>query len=72
MGEPRVFLGTNRLDLRPLTCDDLDDLLALDTDPLVQRFTEDGEEVNVCAHRFARRDRAGPPGEIACNLEVGA
>lgn len=41
-----VFLETERLVLRQFTVDDVDDLLALDTDPLVRRFVEDGEPVN--------------------------
>ena len=45
MGEPSVFLTTERLVLRRFTLDDADDLLALDSDPLVRRFVEDGEPV---------------------------
>ena len=40
------FLETDRLVLRRFTDDDVDDLLALDLDPLVRRFVEDGEPVN--------------------------
>ena len=45
MAEPSVFLTTDRLVLRRFTLDDTDDLLALDSDPLVRRFVEDGEPV---------------------------
>jgi RimJ/RimL family protein N-acetyltransferase len=40
-----VFLETERLVLRRFTADDADDLLALDLDPLVRRYVEDGEPV---------------------------
>lgn len=40
------FLETERLVLRQFTDDDVDELLALDLDPLVRRFVEDGEPVN--------------------------
>ena len=40
-----TFLETERLVLRQFTADDVDDLLALDLDPLVRRFVEDGEPV---------------------------
>jgi RimJ/RimL family protein N-acetyltransferase len=40
-----VFLETERLVLRRFTPDDADDLLALDLDPLVRRYVEDGEPV---------------------------
>ena len=42
----RVFLETDRLTLRCFTMDDVDALFALDSDPLVRRFVEDGEPVN--------------------------
>jgi RimJ/RimL family protein N-acetyltransferase len=45
MAGPSVFLTTDRLVLRRFTLDDADDLLALDSDPLVRRFVEDGEPV---------------------------
>ena len=45
MAEPSVLLTTERLALRRFTLDDADDLLALDSDPLVRRFVEDGEPV---------------------------
>jgi RimJ/RimL family protein N-acetyltransferase len=45
MVEPSVFLTTDRLVLRRFTLDDADELLALDSDPLVRRFVEDGEPV---------------------------
>ena len=45
MAEPSVFLTTDRLVLRRFTLDDVDDLLALDSDPLVRRYVEDGEPV---------------------------
>src|SRR4051794_12553051 len=45
MAEPSVFLTTDRLVLRRFTLDDADDLLALDSDPLVRRFVEDGGPV---------------------------
>ena len=41
-----VFLESERLILRQFTMADVDDLLALDLDPLVRRFVEDGEPVN--------------------------
>ena len=40
-----VLLTTDRLLLRRFTLDDADDLLALDSDPEVRRFIEDGEPV---------------------------
>ncbi|MEO8267940.1 MAG: GNAT family N-acetyltransferase [Ilumatobacteraceae bacterium] len=40
-----VLLTTDRLLLRRFTMDDADDLLALDSDPEVRRFIEDGEPV---------------------------
>jgi RimJ/RimL family protein N-acetyltransferase len=45
MAEPHVFLTTDRLVLRRFTLDDVEDVLALDSDPLVRRFVEDGEPV---------------------------
>lgn len=39
-------LRTARLILRPLTRGDVDDLVALDTDPEVRRYVEDGEPVD--------------------------
>ena len=45
MDEPSVFLTTDRLVLRRFTLDDVDDLFALDSDPLVRRYVEDGEPV---------------------------
>ena len=45
MAEPSVLLTTERLVLRRFTLDDAEDLLALDSDPLVRRFVEDGEPV---------------------------
>lgn len=44
--DPRVFLETERLVLRQFTMGDVDDLLALDSDPDVRVFVEDGEPVN--------------------------
>ena len=41
-----VLLETARLILRRFTMDDVDDLVALDSDPEVRRFVEDGEPVN--------------------------
>jgi RimJ/RimL family protein N-acetyltransferase len=41
-----VFLETERMVLRRFTADDVDALLALDSDPRVRRFVEDGEPVN--------------------------
>lgn len=41
-----VFLETERMVLRRFTLDDVDAVLALDSDPLVRRFVEDGEPVN--------------------------
>jgi len=40
-----VFLETERMVLRRFTMDDVDALLALDSDPEVRRFVEDGEPV---------------------------
>ena len=37
-----IFLETFRLILRPITCDDLDDLVVLDSDPDVMRFINGG------------------------------
>jgi RimJ/RimL family protein N-acetyltransferase len=45
MAEPGLFLTTDRLVLRRFTLDDADELLALDSDPLVRRLMEDGESV---------------------------
>ncbi|MFM2069986.1 MAG: hypothetical protein RLZZ623_249 [Actinomycetota bacterium] len=45
VADPDVFLTTDRLVLRRFTLDDADDLLALDSDPLVRRFVEDGEPI---------------------------
>lgn len=45
MHDAEVFLTTDRLVLRRFTQADADDLLALDSDPLVRRFVEDGEPV---------------------------
>ncbi len=42
-----VIVETERLVLRRFTADDVDDLVALDSDPLVRRFVEDGEPVNA-------------------------
>jgi RimJ/RimL family protein N-acetyltransferase len=41
-----VFLETDRLLLRRFTMDDADDLFALDSDPAVRRYAEDGEPVS--------------------------
>lgn len=41
-----VFLETDRMVLRRFTLDDVDALVALDSDPQVRRFVEDGEPVN--------------------------
>lgn len=41
-----VFLETERMILRRFTLDDVDAVLALDTDPEVRKFVEDGEPVN--------------------------
>jgi len=41
-----VFLETDRMVLRRFTLDDVDALVALDSDPEVRRFVEDGEPVN--------------------------
>ena len=41
-----VFLETERMLLREFTLDDVDDVLALDTDRDVRRFVEDGEPVD--------------------------
>ena len=41
-----VFLETERMVLRQFTSDDVDNVLALDSDPEVRRFVEDGEPVN--------------------------
>jgi RimJ/RimL family protein N-acetyltransferase len=42
----QVFLETERMLLRRFTLDDVDDVLALDSDPFVRVFVEDGEPVN--------------------------
>ena len=42
----KVFLETERMLLRQFTLDDVDDVLALDSDPDVRTFVEDGEPVN--------------------------
>lgn len=47
MSEPSVFLTTERLVLRRFTLDDADAVLALDSDPRVRRFVEDGEPVDL-------------------------
>lgn len=47
MGEPGVLLTTERLMLRRFTFHDAEDLVALDSDPLVRRFVEDGEAVTL-------------------------
>lgn len=44
-----VFLETERLVLRHFTMDDVDAVVALDSDPLVRRFVEDGETVGRAA-----------------------
>jgi RimJ/RimL family protein N-acetyltransferase len=41
-----VFVETDRLVLRRFTIADADDLLAMDSDPLVRTFVEDGQPVN--------------------------
>jgi RimJ/RimL family protein N-acetyltransferase len=41
-----VFLETERMLLRRFTLDDVDDVLALDSDPSVRLFVDDGEPVN--------------------------
>jgi RimJ/RimL family protein N-acetyltransferase len=41
----QIFLETDRMVLRRFTMDDVDPVLALDSDPLVRRFVEDGEPV---------------------------
>jgi RimJ/RimL family protein N-acetyltransferase len=41
-----VFLETERMLLRRFTLDDVENVLALDSDPSVRRFVEDGEPVN--------------------------
>jgi RimJ/RimL family protein N-acetyltransferase len=40
-----ILLETHRMLLRRFTMDDVDALLALDSDPLVRRYVEDGEAV---------------------------
>lgn len=40
-----VFLETERMVLRRFSLDDVDEVLALDSDPDVRRFVEDGEPV---------------------------
>lgn len=42
----KVFLETERMLLRQFTLDDVEDVLALDSDPAVRRFVEDGEPVD--------------------------
>ena len=42
-----MFLETDRLTLRQFTVDDAPALLALDADPRVRRFVEDGDPVNL-------------------------
>lgn len=44
---PDVHLSTERLWLRRFTRDDAQSLLALDSDPAVRRFVEDGVEVTL-------------------------
>jgi RimJ/RimL family protein N-acetyltransferase len=41
-----TFVETDRLVLRRFTADDVDDVLAMDSDPRVRRFVEDGEPVD--------------------------
>jgi RimJ/RimL family protein N-acetyltransferase len=41
-----VFIETERMVLRQFTMDDVDAVLALDSDPAVRTFVEDGEPVN--------------------------
>ena len=41
-----VYLETERMILRQFSLDDVDDVLALDSDPDVRRFVEDGEPVD--------------------------
>ena len=41
-----MFLETERMLLRQFTMDDVDEVLALDSDPAVRVFVEDGEPVN--------------------------
>jgi RimJ/RimL family protein N-acetyltransferase len=43
--EPVVYLETERMVLRRLTLDDLDDLVALDADPAVMRYISGGAEL---------------------------
>lgn len=45
--DPSVFLTTERLLLRRFTLDDAEALLALDSDPRVRRFVEDGAPVSL-------------------------
>jgi RimJ/RimL family protein N-acetyltransferase len=63
-----VVLQTERMTLRRFTPDDVDAVLALDRDPLVRRYVEDGEPVNreatadLVAHwmsQYRRWDRFG-------------
>lgn len=46
-------LITERMRLRPFTAADVDDLVALDRDPLVRRFVEDGQPVTSDRARTA-------------------
>ena len=46
-----MSIETERMTLRRFTLDDADELLALDLDPAVRRFVEDGEPVNRDAAR---------------------
>jgi RimJ/RimL family protein N-acetyltransferase len=41
-----VFVETDRMVLRCFTTDDVDALVALDSDPLVRKYVEDGEPTN--------------------------
>lgn len=60
-----LFLATERLILRQFTWEDVDSLLALDQDPLVRRYVEDGipvtreEAIDSIAHFLAYYER-GP------------
>ena len=60
-----VFLETDRLILREFTRDDVDALLALDQDPLVRRYVEDGipvtrDEAIVTIEHFLAYYERGP------------
>lgn len=48
-GRVQKPLVTNRLTMRAFTLDDVDDLVALDRDPLVRRWVDDGSPVTVAA-----------------------